>query len=227
MRSCIRQSADGFGKKPRSGERCETALRGSSIVKGHFGTNPVLIGAPHIKGRTNEKMRICITSSGNTLDSKVDPRFGRCPWFLFVETDDRTIEPIENPHVEQTSGAGVQSAQFVADHQPRAVLTGQCGPKAQQVLETAGITVITGCEGTAGDLVEQIREEGSAQAGLTGDQPPRGAEDPMNSTNAAAVVAGAAPMGMGRRHRRGQTGRGGRGRGGRGGKRFGRGGGSR
>jgi predicted Fe-Mo cluster-binding NifX family protein len=115
-------------------------------------------------------MNVCITSSGNTLESKIDPRFGRCSWFLFVNTDDGAFAPVENQYVEQGAGAGIEAAHVVADCHPVAVLTGQCGPQALRVLETAGIKAITGCGGAARDLIEQIRHVGLAKVGSLGDE---------------------------------------------------------
>ena len=42
-------------------------------------------------------MKICITSQGDTLDSPVDPRFGRCQYFSIVETETMEHESIRNP----------------------------------------------------------------------------------------------------------------------------------
>ena len=142
-------------------------------------------------------MNVCITSSGPTLDSEVDPRFGRCPWFLFVKTDDGTFDPMENHYVEQGSGAGVGAARLVADCNPAAVLTGQCGPQALHVLETAGIKVIAGCSGTARDLVERIRQVGLAKVGLPRDEPASDADDSIESAKEPAATTGVAPPPVG------------------------------
>jgi predicted Fe-Mo cluster-binding NifX family protein len=179
-------------------------------------------------------MQICITSTGPTLESQLDPRFGRCPWFLFVDTDNGSLEAVENPNVDLSSGAGTQSAQLVADRNVAAVLTGHCGPKAQQVLEAAGTKILTGCEGTVRDVVERFRLEGAAEAGPPGSEAGNDSEaedDVARSTErldepAATVGSVPPPMGMGRgfRHRHGQAGGGRGGRGGGGGRGRGRGG---
>lgn len=99
-------------------------------------------------------MKIAVTAAGPTLEGEVDPRFGRCRCFLFVETDDFTFEAVENPNVSLGGGAGIQSAQLLAGRGIRHVLTGNCGPNAYRTLSAAGIQVVTGCSGTVRQAVE-------------------------------------------------------------------------
>ncbi|MGQ9673633.1 MAG: NifB/NifX family molybdenum-iron cluster-binding protein [Candidatus Aminicenantales bacterium] len=91
--------------------------------------------------------KICVTAKGKDLDAEVDPNFGRARYFIIVEPERLEFEAFENPAAELAHGAGVQSAQFVAGRDVSAVLTGQVGPNARQVLDSAGIKVITveGC----------------------------------------------------------------------------------
>ena len=102
-------------------------------------------------------MKIAITATGPTLEAKVDPRFGRCPCFLFVETGDLSFDAVENPSVALGGGAGIQSAQLMAEHGVKHVLTGNCGPNAYQTLSAAGIGVIIGCSGPVRQVIEQYK----------------------------------------------------------------------
>jgi predicted Fe-Mo cluster-binding NifX family protein len=102
-------------------------------------------------------MRIAITSEGSTLEARVDQRFGRCPFFLIVNTDDLSFEAIENQNALLGGGAGIQSAQMVAGKGITHVLTGACGPNAYQVLAAAGIEVVTGCTGNVRDVIRQFQ----------------------------------------------------------------------
>lgn len=109
-------------------------------------------------------MKVAVTAKGNTLDSEVDPRFGRCPWFLIVNTDDLTFQAVNNANISAGGGAGVQSGQLMAEHDVTCVLTGSCGPNAFSMLQTAGIKVITGEVGKVRDAVEHYRKGLLAEA---------------------------------------------------------------
>ena len=102
-------------------------------------------------------MKIAITSAGSDLNSNVDPRFGRTPYFLIVDTDTMQFEAIENPNVNAMGGAGIQSAQLVANKGVEVVLTGSCGPNAFQTLQAAGTKVITGVVGTVSEAIERYK----------------------------------------------------------------------
>ena len=84
-------------------------------------------------------MKIAISSSGKTLDSALDPRFGRCACFLIVDPEDMSFEAFDNQSAALTGGAGIQAAQFLSDQNVSAVITGHVGPNAVQALSAAGI----------------------------------------------------------------------------------------
>ena len=102
-------------------------------------------------------MKIAVTAKGKNLDDHVDPRFGRCAYFVVVETDDMSIQAFGNENSTAGGGAGIQSAQLMADNDVKAVLTGNCGPNAYQTLEAADIEVIVGVSGTVREAVEQYK----------------------------------------------------------------------
>ena len=102
-------------------------------------------------------MKIAVTSTGPTLNDSVEPRFGRCPYFLIVETDDLSFEAIENPNVSLGGGAGIQSGQVMSEHGVKYVLTGNCGPNAHRTLAAGGIGIITGCSGRVRDVIDQYK----------------------------------------------------------------------
>lgn len=102
-------------------------------------------------------MKLAVTSSGPTPEAEVDPRFGRCAYFLIVDTDTMEFEAIENSNAALGGGAGVQSGQLMAAKDVKFVLTGNCGPNAHQTLSAAGIGVIPGCSGAVRDAVERFK----------------------------------------------------------------------
>lgn len=102
-------------------------------------------------------MKIAITSSGSDLKSKVDPRFGRCTYFILVETDTDEFEAVENTGAQGMGGVGILSGQIMADKGVETVLTGSCGPNAFQTLQAAGIKVITGVTGTVQEAIDKFK----------------------------------------------------------------------
>jgi predicted Fe-Mo cluster-binding NifX family protein len=103
-------------------------------------------------------MKIAVSSSGESLASQIDPRYGRCAYFLIVETDDMSFEVFQNESMTLGSGAGIQSAQFVASKGAQAVITGNCGPNATRALSAAGIELFVGQSGSVGEAVERYNK---------------------------------------------------------------------
>ena len=103
------------------------------------------------------KMKIAISSSGKDLDSQVDPRFGRCAYFLIVETEDMSFEVFDNENIALGGGAGIQSAQFVASKGAKAVITGNCGPNAVRTLSVAGVELFVGQTGTVKEAIGKYK----------------------------------------------------------------------
>jgi predicted Fe-Mo cluster-binding NifX family protein len=99
-------------------------------------------------------MKIAISSTGNNLSDQVDPRFGRCPYFIIAQPDTMVFEALQNGGATAPGGAGIATAQMIAEQGVVAVVTGNCGPKAYQVLAAAGIQVFTGATGTVRQAIE-------------------------------------------------------------------------
>jgi predicted Fe-Mo cluster-binding NifX family protein len=90
------------------------------------------------------EVKIAISSTGETLDSKVDPRFGRAPYFVVVETDETgefQISSHANEAADVVSGAGTEAAQQVVRAGAKAVVTGAVGPHAFEIFEKLGMEV--------------------------------------------------------------------------------------
>jgi len=102
-------------------------------------------------------MKIAISASNPDLSGPVDPRFGRCPYFILIDPETMKFEAVENPNISAPGGAGIQSAQFIADKGAKAVLTGSCGPNAFQTLQAAGVEVIVGVAGSVEGAVKQYK----------------------------------------------------------------------
>jgi len=103
-------------------------------------------------------VKICVTAQGDNLDAPVDPRFGRCQYFVIVDSETLQYEAIKNPNIDASGGAGIQSGQVMADKQVKAVVTGNVGPNAFQTLNAAGISVITGASGSVRQAIEKYKK---------------------------------------------------------------------
>jgi predicted Fe-Mo cluster-binding NifX family protein len=104
--------------------------------------------------------KVCITSLGDTLDAEVDPKFGRAAYLIFTDLQMHSFEAVKNPNTGQAHGAGVQTAQLVADRGVQMVFTGDCGPNARKVLDAAGIQTMTGSKGAVKDILSHLNREG-------------------------------------------------------------------
>jgi predicted Fe-Mo cluster-binding NifX family protein len=102
-------------------------------------------------------MKIVVTAEGNDLSSPTNPRFGRCPTFVFVETDTLAFQALPNPAVSASGGAGIQAAQLVVEQGAKAVLTGNLGPNAADVFGAAGVPVYFHSESTVRAAVEAFK----------------------------------------------------------------------
>ncbi|MDF2955935.1 NifB/NifX family molybdenum-iron cluster-binding protein [Candidatus Alkanophaga liquidiphilum] len=110
-------------------------------------------------------MRVCVTATSDDLDAQVDPRFGRCQYFVVVDTETMKFEAVRNESADAPGGAGIQAAQTVASLGVDAVITGNVGPNAFQTLSAAGIKVFTGAHGTVKNAVEMLKRNELGEAG--------------------------------------------------------------
>ena len=103
-------------------------------------------------------MKIGISSTGNDLNANVDQRFGRCNYFLIVETNSMEFEVLSNENAMASGGAGIQSAQTIARAGVEAIITGNVGPNAFQTLSAAGIKIFIGVSGTINESIEKYKK---------------------------------------------------------------------
>ncbi len=117
-------------------------------------------------------MKVAITSTGDSLDSKVDVRFGRAKGFIIYDLDSNNYTYIENAQgLSLMKGAGIQTAQNVVSHGVQAIITGHIGPKAYQVLGAAGVDVFLVSEdSTVKQAIEDFKNN-RLQKTLSADKP--------------------------------------------------------
>ncbi len=147
-------------------------------------------------------MKIAVSAVQPSIESPVDPRFGRCACFILVDSETMEWKSLDNRDAAMATGAGIGAARFIANEGARAVITGAVGPNATQTLSAAGIQIISVAQGTVREAVEAFRS-----GGLT-------AGEPASTPPQAGLGRGGQGRGMGKGCGRGMGGGQGRGMGG-------------
>jgi len=106
-------------------------------------------------------MKSAITSTGNSPESKLDQRFGRCSYFVIYDDENGTTEFIRNPNRDTSEGAGPASVQMVASMNVGQVISGEFGIKIKSILETLNIRMIVlkEPEKTIGEIVDMLKNK--------------------------------------------------------------------
>ena len=103
-------------------------------------------------------MKIAVSATGNSMDSQMDQRFGRAASFIIVQTETMEFEALDNKASASAGGAGISAAQMIADKDVKAVITGNVGPNAMNVLKAASIEIFKGLNATVKENVEQYNK---------------------------------------------------------------------
>jgi len=102
-------------------------------------------------------MKLCITSQGDSTDSMVDERFGRCKYFIIFDTETGASKIIENEGRDEAKSAGVKAAQLAISNKVDVVFSGNIGETAMAVLKAANIKTITGISGKVSKVIEDYK----------------------------------------------------------------------
>lgn len=87
-------------------------------------------------------MKVAITSTGNSLESKLDQRFGRCHYFVIYDTESKSMEFIPNPNKEMEENVGAASVELVASRHVNKIVSGDFGIKIKSLLDSLKIQMI-------------------------------------------------------------------------------------
>jgi predicted Fe-Mo cluster-binding NifX family protein len=101
-------------------------------------------------------MKLAISADGPQLEAQLDARYGRCAYFILVDTETHAWEASPNPAIDARGGAGTQAAQFIANQGAQAVISGHFGPNAFEALDAAGIKMYAAAERRVESVVEEF-----------------------------------------------------------------------
>lgn len=87
-------------------------------------------------------MKIGIAATGGSMDAQVSDQFGRCPFFLIVDSDTMRFEAFTNPASDMSGGAGPAAVRELVNRGAEVVIAGRFGPKAQSALDAAGVRYV-------------------------------------------------------------------------------------
>jgi predicted Fe-Mo cluster-binding NifX family protein len=112
-----------------------------------------------VKEKTKgDVMIVAVTAKGKNLSDEVDPRFGRAPYILIVDTETMEYQALDNSsNVNAFKGAGIQAATMVAEKGAQVLLTGYCGPNAFRTVQAAGMKVVSDVAGTVQQAIDTFR----------------------------------------------------------------------
>lgn len=102
-------------------------------------------------------MKIAIASEKNSIESKIDPRFGRCNFFAIYDSKNGSLDFLTNPAKEATSGAGPMAVQFIASQGVKKVVAGDFGNKITSLLNSLDIEMLTETDKTVSDIIKQFK----------------------------------------------------------------------
>ena len=100
-------------------------------------------------------MIIAVSSPDGKFNTEFNPRFGRCKFFIIMDTDTGEWESKPNPAADARGGAGPQAVQFLSGAGVEATITGRYGPNAFTTLEAAGIRAYIADAGTPEELLDR------------------------------------------------------------------------
>lgn len=103
-------------------------------------------------------MKVAITSEGETLQSPVDPRFGRAKYFVIVDTETQAVTAVSNAvNLNAAQGAGIQAGKRIVELGAGALVTGHVGPKAFTTLQAGNVEIYMGASGTVAEVLERFK----------------------------------------------------------------------
>jgi len=92
-------------------------------------------------------MKIGIPANSNNLDAKVDSRYARSQYIIFVDSETLEFEAVNNKNMNSQQGAGTGMSQDLIKGGADIIISQNVGPKAWEVLKEFGIKVYKAVDG--------------------------------------------------------------------------------
>jgi predicted Fe-Mo cluster-binding NifX family protein len=103
-------------------------------------------------------MKIAVSAKGTSVDSEVDPRFGRTIGFVLFDTETGSSTYLDNSaHQDLSQSTGIKTAQMIVEAGTEVLITGQIGPKASKVLSHTGIKSYVCTSGTVQEAIQALK----------------------------------------------------------------------
>jgi predicted DNA-binding protein (UPF0251 family)/predicted Fe-Mo cluster-binding NifX family protein len=134
-------------------QKIADALLNGKAIRIEGGNFEIALG----QTRKDRITRIGISATSPNMEADIDPRFGRCRYFIIINPETMAFETLENSGAADGGGAGIATAKSLAGKDLEAVITGNCGPNAYSALTSAGIKVITGVSGTIENAIRDYK----------------------------------------------------------------------
>ena len=116
---------------------------------------PVMAYATH-----KDEAKIAVASNSKDAMSSISNKAGKCPYYLIFDSTGELIEVVENPYKNAQSGAGAQTADFLADKGVTLVIAGNFGDKMIGVMRSNGTDYFK-LQGIVRDAVKKVLSPGN------------------------------------------------------------------
>lgn len=103
-------------------------------------------------------MKIALSASGKDLGDNLDLRFGRSPYFMIYDLDDEEYKLVDNRGESSSGGAGIAAGQQIIDESVEAVITGNVGPNAYELLSGSEVKIYKGKEAPCKQLIDAYKK---------------------------------------------------------------------
>jgi len=102
-------------------------------------------------------MTLAVTAQRADMRAELDPRFGRAPFFILIDTESGRFRAHDNRrNLNLVGRAGVIAARDMVRLGVDALITERVGPRTFRALQSANVDVYVGASGRVADAAAQF-----------------------------------------------------------------------